>query len=110
MIDQVCMSCEFGNTQDSIHWTLTQNRKLVTYKQLKERETQPWLKDLTNLYDTQVSLGRAMTFGDKNMIEILQEKVKADSGVDHYYYPVDQNMVPGWDLEYSFNTNNCYVG
>ena len=79
---------------------LTQNKKLVTYTKLKERETQTWLKYFTNLYDTQVSLGGALPFDEKIMTEISQEKVKADVGMAHYYDPVNQSMVPGWDLEY----------
>ena len=62
IVDQVCLSGKFGTVLDRILWVLNQYWKLLNYTQLKEKDTQTWLKDLANLYDTQVSLGGKLPF------------------------------------------------
>ena len=51
VVDQVCFSGEFRIMCDANLWVLTQHRKLLNYTQLKDRDTEPWLKDLADLYD-----------------------------------------------------------
>ena len=75
IVDQVCLSGKFGIMRDINLWVLTQHQKLLTYTQFKDRDTEPWLKYLADLYNTQVSLGGKMPFGNKLMLEILREEV-----------------------------------
>ena len=100
IVDQVCLSGKFGIVRDRILLIVTQHQELLNYTQLKERDTEPWLKDLADLYDTQVSLGGKLPFGDKIMIKILEEQVGAGTEMDHYYNSVNKHLVPDWDLEY----------
>lgn len=49
IVDKFCISGKFGNTCDAIFWALIQNRKLFKYTQTPKKETNIWLKDLSDL-------------------------------------------------------------
>ena len=98
VVYQFCLSGEFGIVRDANLWVPTQHWKLLNYTQLKDRDTEPRLKDLADLYNTQVSLGGKMPFGNKLMLEIWREEVGPTTGMAHYYDSTNGASVLDWDL------------
>ena len=100
IVDKVCKNSKFGNSRDVIYWALTQNRKVLSYIQIPQKETGIWLKDLTDLYNTQALLAVSMPCGNTIMKDVLKDKVGPGTTMSHYYNPINSNKVAEWDPEY----------
>ena len=94
IVNKVCLGGNFGNTHDTIYWTLTQYQKLFNYTQIPQKDTGLWLKSLNGIYNNQVSNTRSLVCGQMIMEEVFAKKVGPGISIAHYFNQVNEGSVP----------------
>lgn len=100
IVDTVCLGGEFGNTHGKIYWMLNLYKKLFNYTKISQKDTRLLLKDLSDLYDVQVSQTGSLVCGKKLMEDILAENLWQGTTMAHYFDPENNINMLACNEEY----------